>query len=225
MFDAERRWPLKSAKHNVPIRSENGDFMSNFNEIPQGFKVLSIRPKLQISYFEQIQRKTFFLIFFLPLFCIWPTAGFSFGFFLGVVFVCWYGLWTILGVTRFCATHDSLIISYELLGLSRKVSFLAKDIHYFNHFLSINREHNWNLEIVTNQNQKIFNKNLSAPSWVPAEWISEDVITRINYKTFNVYTNINPNLSRWLGSVLADFYGVSFQSQLDNPHRPDQINR
>ena len=141
--------------------------------------------------------------------------------FLGVA--SWFGIWSILGITEFYAAHDSLTISYKLLGMFRKISLLTKDIDYFNQFLNESSEgKSWHLEIVTNR--RISNKNQSFPAW-----ISKDRVTRINYKTIHIYAHANPSLSEWLGNVLADFYGSRFQSisQPNNPvaHRPNQDSR
>ena len=147
---------------------------------------------------------------------------FLFAFFLlGVA--SWFGIWSILGITEFYAAHDSLTISYKLLGMFRKISLLTKDIDYFNQFLNESSEgKSWHLEIVTNR--RISNKNQSFPAW-----ISKDRVTRINYKTIHIYAHANPSLSEWLGNVLADFYGSRFQSisQPNNPvaHRPNQDSR
>ncbi len=125
--------------------------------------------------------------------------------------VCWAALWALLGVTEIDAKSDSLTISYRLLGISRKTSFLTRDIRYFNQFLDKSSEGNsYHVEVVTNQ--RLFNEDRTLPAWFPAKWISADMSTRMNYKTINLYGHPNSKPSEWLGRILADFYRVEFKS-------------
>jgi hypothetical protein len=139
----------------------------------------------------------------------WFVLGFVFTFFLlGVASGVW--LWCLLGVIELHATRESLTIIYRLLGISRRISVLAGNIRYFNQFLDRSEGDSWELEIVTNQ--RLSDKNLSFPAWFPAKWMSEDILTRMNYKTIHLCAYSKPNPSEWLGKVLADFYKVEFQS-------------
>jgi hypothetical protein len=139
----------------------------------------------------------------------WNILLFVFSFsLLGVAFGTW--LWCILGVTEVGATHKSLTISYKLLGFSRNISVLSRNIRYFNQFLNISESTSWDLEVVTNQ--RLSDKYQSFPVWDLANRVSPDRVTRLNYKTIPLYTHTNPNPSKWLGRVLADFYIVEFQS-------------
>lgn len=152
----------------------------------------------------------------------WSVLMFVFSFLLlGVV--SWTGLWLLLGITELQAVRESLTIIYRLLGLSRKIPVSTDDIQYFNQFLNRNDEgDSWDLEIVTNQRRS--DRIQSFPAWVPAKWVSVDMVTRINYKTVHLYAHTNPNPTAWLGRLLADFYRVEFQStsQSSNSvtHRP-----
>lgn len=232
------------------------NLMSNLNQIPREFRVLSTQPELRIRYSNRISHQICLSLLLLPFSLLfighswillsglyeilnlrvwqgiqifsydtgnfWFVLTFVFAFFgLGVVF--WFGLWSLLGVTKIHASFDSLTISYNLLGMSHKISVLTKDIKYLNQFLNKNSEGNcWDLEIV--MNLKTSNKDWSFPAWFPAKWVSEDMVIRMNYKTIHLYAHANPNPSEWLGNVLADFYRVGFQStaQSNNPveHRP-----
>jgi hypothetical protein len=215
--------------------------MSNLNNIPSEFQVLSTKPELRIQYLMPLGSRIFLFLFFLPFFVVfilhlwslflavrelanlrfwqamqmlgynsndpWQILLFVFTFsLLGVAFGS--GMWCILGVTEVCATHKSLTISYKLLGFSRNISVLSRNIRYFNQFLNTSSEgYFWDVEVVTNQRR--FDKYQSFPVWIPAK---PDMVTRLNYKTIPLYSHTNPNPSKWLGRVLADFYRVEFQS-------------
>ncbi len=217
--------------------------MSNLNNIPSEFQVLSTKPELRIQYLMPLGSRILPFFFFLP-FCVlfighlwilflavreianlrfwqamqmlgynsnapWNILLFVFTFsLLGVAFGTW--LWCILGVTEVGATHKSLTISYKLLGFSRNISVLSRNIRYFNQFLNISESTSWDLEVVTNQ--RLSDKYQSFPVWDLANRVSPDRVTRLNYKTIPLYTHTNPNSSTWLGRVLADFYRVEFQS-------------
>jgi len=215
--------------------------MSNLNNIPSEFQVLSTKPELRIQYLMPLGSRIFLFLFFLPFFVVfilhlwslflavrelanlrfwqamqmlgynsndpWQILVFVFTFsLLGAAFGS--GMWCILGVTEVCATHKSLTISYKLLGFSRNISVLSRNIRYFNQFLNTSSEgYFWDVEVVTNQRR--FDKYQSFPVWIPAK---PDMVTRLNYKTIPLYSHTNPNPSKWLGRVLADFYRVEFQS-------------
>jgi hypothetical protein len=215
--------------------------MSNLNNIPSEFQVLSTKPELRIQYLMPPGGRIFLFLFFLPFFVLfilhlwslflavrelanlrfWQAMQmlgynsndpgnillFVFTFsLLGAAFGS--GMWCILGVTEVCATHKSLTISYKLLGFSRNISVSSRNIRYFNQFLNTSSEGNfWDVEVVTNQ--KRFDKYQSFPIWIPAK---PDMVTRLNYKTIPLYSHTNPNPSKWLGRVLADFYRLEFQS-------------
>ncbi len=215
--------------------------MSNLNNIPSEFQVLSTKPELRIQYLMPLGSRILPFFFFLP-FCVlfighlwilflavreianlrfwqamqmlgynsnapWNILLFVFTFsLLGVAFGTW--LWCILGVTEVGATHKSLTISYKLLGFSRNISVSSRNIRYFNQFLNTSSEgYFWDVEVVTNQRR--FDKYQSFPVWIPAK---PDMVTRLNYKTIPLYSHTNPNPSKWLGRVLADFYRLEFQS-------------
>jgi len=217
--------------------------MSNLNNIPSEFQVLSTKPELRIQYLMPLGSRIFLFLFFLPFFVLfilhlwslflavreianlrfwqamqmlgynsnapWNILGFVFTFsLLGVAFGS--GMWGILGATEVCATHKSLTISYKLLGFSRNISVLSRNIRYFNQFLNISESTSWDLEVVTNQ--RLSDKYQSFPVWDLANGVSPDMVTRLNYKTIPLYSHTNPNPSKWLGRVLADFYRVEFQS-------------
>jgi hypothetical protein len=215
--------------------------MSNLNNIPSEFQVLSTKPELRIQYLMPLGSRIFLFLFFLPFFVVfilhlwslflavrelanlrfwqamqmlgynsndpWQILLFVFTFsLLGVAFGS--GMWCILGVTEVWATHQSLTISYKLLGFSRNISVSSRNIRYFNQFLNTSSEgYFWEVEVVTNQRR--FDKYQSFPVWIPAK---PDMVTRLNYKTIPLYSHTNPNPSKWLGRVLADFYRVEFQS-------------
>lgn len=215
--------------------------MSNLNNIPSEFEVLSTKPELRIQYLMPLGSRIFLFLFFLPFFVLfilhlwslflalleianlrfwqamqmlgynskdpWQILLFVFTFsLLGVAFGS--GMWCILGVTEVCATHQSLTISYKLRGFSRNISVSSRNIRYFNQFLNTSSEgYFWDVEVVTNQRR--FDKYQSFPVWIPAK---PDMVTRLNYKTIPLYSHTNPNPSKWLGRVLADFYRVEFQS-------------
>ena len=230
--------------------------MSNLNQIPKQFRVLSTQPELRIRYSNHIWSGIFLSLLLLPFSLLfighslillhglyeilnlrvwqgiqifsyssgnfWLILVFVFTFFLlGSIF--WAGLFLLLGVTEILASSDSLTISYNLLGISKKISVLTKDIKYFNQFLSKSSEGNsWDLEIITNL--RTYNKDLSFPTWFPVKWISKDMMVQMSYKTIRLYGHTNSNPGEWLGSVLADFYRVEFKStaQSNNlvEHRP-----
>ena len=215
--------------------------MSNLNNIPSEFQLLSTKPELRIQYLMPLGSRIFLFLFFLPFFVVfilhlwslflavrelanlrfwqamqmlgynsndpWQILLFVFTFsLLGAAFGS--GMWCILGVTEVCATHQSLTISYKLLGFSRNISVSSRNIRYFNQFLNTSSEgYFWDVEVVTNQRR--FDKYQSFPVWIPAK---PDMVTRLNYKTIPLYSHTNPNPSKWLGRVLADFYRVEFQS-------------
>lgn len=152
----------------------------------------------------------------------WSVLTFVFSFLLLGVASC-TGLWLLLGVTELQAVRESLTIIYRLLGMSREIPISTDDIQYFNQFLNRNSEgDSWDLEVVTNQRRS--DRIQSFPAWIPAKWVSADMVTRMNYKTVHLYAHTSPNPTEWLGSLLADFYKVEFQatSQSNNPvaHRP-----
>jgi hypothetical protein len=125
-------------------------------------------------------------------------------------------LWCIFGVTEFQANRDSLKISYKLLGLSYKVFSWKRDIKYFNQFSQGNDEDcTWILEIVTNR--KCSNKTKYFQAWFSREQVAGNV-TRLDYETINLYNHLEPSSIAWLGSVLADFYGISFRSSWQSNH-------
>jgi hypothetical protein len=98
-----------------------------------------------------------------------------------------------------------------LLGMSHKTSVLASHIRYFNQFLERgSKSDSWALEVVTNQ--RLFDKDVSIPAGIPAKWVTADLVTRMNYKTVNLYSQNTPSSSYWLGRVLAEFYRVEFRS-------------
>lgn len=126
---------------------------------------------------------------------------FIFGLFSGIM------VWGILGVTEIHATQESLTIIYQLLGMSRKISVLVSNINYFHQFLNrSNESESWDLEVITKQ--KRYDKYMSYSRWVPTNFISQDDLIRMNYKTINLYSHTNPYPSQWLGKILADFYQV-----------------
>lgn len=217
--------------------------MSNLNNIPSEFQVLSTKPELRIQYLMPLGSRILPFFFFLP-FCVlfighlwilflavreianlrfwqamqmlcynsnapWNILLFVFTFsFLGVA--SGSGMWCLLGVTEVCATHKSLTISYKLLGFSRNISVLSRNIRYFHQLLNISESTSWDLEVVTNQ--RLSDKYQSFPVWDLANRVSPDRVTRLNYKTIPLYSHTNPNPSKWLGRVLADFYRLEFQS-------------
>ena len=225
--------------------------MSNLNQIPREFQVLSTQPELRIRYSSQGCDNLFSFLFLLPFVVLfighsllllhglyeilhlrlwrgmqiltyytgnpWHILMFFFTFFL-LGFVSWLWLWSLLGVTEIHANYDSLTVIYRLLGISHKVSIPAKDIKYFNEFLNKDSENpTCNLEIVTSQ--KYSEEDRAFPAWFPTRLISEDLVVRINYKTIHLYTLITSNSTEWLGSVLANFYKVRFQSIAQSNNR------
>lgn len=123
-------------------------------------------------------------------------------------------LHTILGSTELHATSESITIIYRLLGMSFKNSVLASDIRYFNQFLKRDDCDSWELEVVTSQ--RLYDKEQSFPAWFPASWVSEDMVTRMNYKTVLLCRYVSPNPSYWLGKILADFYKIEFRASAFN---------
>lgn len=217
--------------------------MSNLNQIPREFQVLSIQPELRIRYSIHVWDRIFPFLLLSPFIFLfighsllllyglyeilhlrfwlgiqafsygkgsWSILMFFFTFSL-LGFASWLLLWSLLGVTEIHADHDSLTVIYRLFGISRKVSIPAKDINYFNQFLKEDSENTTcDLEIVTSL--RYAEEDQAFPAWFPTKWISEDMVIRINYKTIHLYANIISNPSEWLGSVLANFYKVRFQS-------------
>lgn len=138
--------------------------------------------------------------------------------FLLLGFASYAGLWSLLGVTELQAAHESLTISYRLLGMSREIHISTEDIQFFNQFLIRHGAgDSWELEVVTNQRR--FDRAESFPAWVPAKWISADMVTRMNYKTVSLCARPHPNPTEWLGRLLADFYRVNLKlaSESNNP--------
>lgn len=144
---------------------------------------------------------------------VWSVLLFFFTFFLLGTAACLW-LWLLLGITELHATRESLTIihRWRLLGISHKTSVLGSHIRYFNQFLDKSSEgDSWALEVVTNQ--RLFDKDVSIPPWMlPAKWVTADLVTRMNYKTVNLYSQNTPSSSYWLGRVLAEFYRVEFRS-------------
>jgi hypothetical protein len=121
-----------------------------------------------------------------------------------------FWLYLLLGITELYATDRSLTITYKMLGMFYKKSLLTSDIGYFNQFLNKTGEaDSWDLEAISKR--RISDKNISFPAWVPAKWISADMVTRMNYKTMRLYSHANPYPTEWLGRVLANFYRVEFR--------------
>jgi hypothetical protein len=123
-------------------------------------------------------------------------------------------LWPLLGVIEIHASYSSLAITYKLLGMSRKVSISAEDIQYFRQFLNESGDSNsWDLEIVANQ--RYFPEDQAVPAWLPEKW-TRDAMTRMGCKTIHLYASSSSSPSKWLGGVLADFYGVRYMGTSKN---------
>jgi hypothetical protein len=121
-----------------------------------------------------------------------------------------YMLWLVLGVTEIHAHYSSLAITYKLLGMSRKMLIAAEDIQCFRQFVNQSGESNsWDLEIVSNQ--RFFPEDQAVPAWFPEKW-TRDTMTRMGCKKIRLYAYPSSRPSKWLGGVLADFYGVRFIS-------------
>ncbi len=119
-------------------------------------------------------------------------------------------LWCIFGFTEFQGNRNSLKIRYKLFGLSYNVFCLSENVKYFNLFQQGNDDDCiWRLEIVTNRKYPYKTKYFQA--WAMGEQVGGNV-TRLDYETINLYDRSEPSSIAWLGSVLADFYGISFRS-------------
>jgi hypothetical protein len=120
----------------------------------------------------------------------------------GAISLC--SLWQLLGVTEIHSYQKSLVITYKLLGMSRKVSIGAEDIQHFRQYVnkSSDSADSWDLEIVTNQ--RYFPEDQAVPAWLSNKW-TKNAMTRKDYKKIHLYSHFNPSASEWLGSVLADF--------------------
>ena len=121
-----------------------------------------------------------------------------------------YMLWRLLGVTEIHAHYNSLGITYKLLGMSRKTSIVAEDIQCFRQFLNQSGDSNsWDLEIVSSQ--RYFLEDQAVPAWFHEKW-TRDSMNLMGCKKIRLYSSPRSSPSKWLGSVLADFYGVRFIS-------------
>ena len=92
----------------------------------------------------------------------------------------------------------------------REVSILAENIDRFKRFhLSdgVNGD-SWKIEVITNQ--KLYDRDVSFPSWFPQRWITQDLLTKINYQTIEIFSFSHPRSVDWLGKVLAEFYSVDY---------------
>ena len=121
---------------------------------------------------------------------------FFFTFFL-LGMVAWSWVWVILGVTKFHASPESLCIYHQVLGLSRKITILAKDIEYFNqYFIQRFEGDTWDLEVVTNL--KLSNRVRLLPAWYPrkGDLDEEACFVRMNLKTIHIFEYGDPHLRR-----------------------------
>lgn len=111
------------------------------------------------------------------------------------------------------ATLQSLTIidrSWLAEKFDREVSVLAENIDYFKRFhLSDGMTgDSWKIEVITNQ--KLYDQDVSFPSWFPQGWITQDLLTKINYQTIEIFSFSHPRSVDWLGKVLAEFYSVDY---------------
>jgi hypothetical protein len=134
------------------------------------------------------------------------------------ILLCISILWWAFGITEICADRNSLTINYILLGLTYKISCLSKDIKYFNQFLpEDDDEYNWMLEVVTNLSRSHEKKYFIRQA--RRNQITGNTVTRMNQAIIYLYDYRDPSSIAWLGTTLADFYGIPFRStwQSNNP--------
>ena len=163
------------------------------------YEVLNLRLWQAVQVLAYGTNNSWFLLIFVVIFSLLGVASYA-------------GLWSLLGIIELHAIGECLTIIYRLLGMSREISISTDNIQCFHQFFGRDSESGnlWNLEVVTNQRRS--DRIQSFPAWIPAKWISADMVTRLNYKTVNLYAHINPDPTEWLGRLLADFYRVEFQS-------------
>ncbi len=131
---------------------------------------------------------------------------------LGVI--CWYGPDSALTATELRATNEEILLTYKTPWRFYEVSIPSNSIAYFHQYL--NRDgvngNSWILEAVTNQ--RLSREINSLPVWIPTKWTPEALAIRLNYRVVNLFSNSSEMPVEWLGSALADFYGVEQRSQL-----------
>lgn len=121
----------------------------------------------------------------------------------------WYGLGAALTTTELRATNEEILITYNTVWRSRKVSIPSNDIAYFHQFLKHDSVAGgrWELEVVTNR--RLSRTSRSLPTWVSKRQGAKAVEIRLNYRVVNLFSSSRRSPVEWLGNVLAEFYEES----------------
>lgn len=213
--------------------------MSNFSEVPLGFRVLSTHPDLRIRFHHSIGSRILMGCFVLPFFVLFILHAaallravhhaFNFQFEQALLALC-YGANNFWAVLLFIFVFALLsIISWagvwSLLGRT-KLQAAHDSLVVVYKLLGFTVQKRISSHTIEYFNQ-FDNSNSVNDSWVLEavthekrfqqdleypSWIPADTMTRSTYKTIHLYTSDNSDQTAWLGRVLAEFYGVEFRS-------------
>lgn len=129
----------------------------------------------------------------------------GFHYFIGVIIsaiIIYQSLWSLWGISEFRVFPEKLIVSHQLLGISRTHLILRDSLLYFQEYQILIRTRRlrhkrypcWTLKVITNQRIFFFFRS----------------------KIVLLDRRLSMTQSYWLGTVLADFYQVKF---LPSPKR------